>query len=64
MKPLTVSITNKLYNELETNLYNALYWNTKADAYNKLQIYLDSSLYIELIRKLNETIDNNLFDEL
>ena len=57
-------MTNKLYNELETNLYNALYWNTKADAYTALQSRLFSKLYIELNRKLNETTDNNLFDEL
>jgi len=54
---------SKLYNELETNLYNALYWNSKADAYTALQSRLFSK-NIELIRKLNETIDNNLFDEL
>jgi hypothetical protein len=64
MKQLSDSITNKLYNELETNLYNALYWSSRPDAYTVLNSRLDNRLLIELNRKLNETVDNNLFDEL
>lgn len=64
MKQLSTLITDKLYNEMETRLYSTLYWSTKIDAYSMLQVKLDSILYIELNRRLNETVDNNLFDEL
>ena len=64
MKQLSTLITDKLYNELETNLYSDLFWNTEIDAHSVLQTKLDSSLFIGLNRRLNETVDNNLFDEL
>jgi len=64
MNSLTSIMTSKLYNELETNLYSDLFWNTEIDAHSVIQTKLDSSLFIGLNRRLNETVDDNLFDEL
>jgi len=64
MKPLSDSITNKLYSKMESKLYSTLYWSSRPDPYAILKTRLDTRLYIDLNRRLNETVDNNLFDEL
>ena len=63
MKPLSETITNKLYCKMESKLYRDLYWSSRPEPYVILKKRLDNRLYIELTSRLNETIDNNLFDE-
>jgi len=58
-----IKLYNKLENELETNLFSTLYWSTEIDAYSVLQIKLETSLNIELNKRLKETTDNNLFEQ-
>lgn len=64
MKPLSSSRIKKLYNATESKLYSTLYWSSRPDPYAILKTRLDTRLYIDLNRRLNETVDNNLFDEL
>jgi hypothetical protein len=59
-----IKLYNKLENELETNLFRTLYRSTEIDAYSVLQVKLETSLYFELNKRLKETTDNNLIDEL
>ena len=62
MNSLTSIMISKLYNKLGTNLYSALFCNSKA-SYSVLQEKLFFRLFTELERRLNITIDNNLFEQ-